>query len=232
MSEDQWLGNDVWDRARAEFDPLNAPLGSWSLTGMRPRQDSDSSYEYVCCGTPIEAQHPDTCPQTPIWGAMCEEYGNALHLWAFGSLRQEIVPFWEIGGGLLINPKYRIMDAGHSRWTISGNAAGRRGVEMSELLKVLHDDSLTLTYQRGELMTPGTAPGFKPEGSVRGFTLSELYEMRGIEDPFKVVSRVLAEELVTLAMSWLNNPTGHIIESDVETLAKSILSALNDNERR
>lgn len=246
MSEAQWLGNDVWDSAADNLDALNGPLGYWALTGMRPSDDRDgySAYVYVCCGAPVEAHHLDDCPQTPIWQEMCEEYGNALHLWAFGSLREEVIPFWEIGGGLLINPRYQ-MEAS-SRWTVMGTTSGLRHLRGAEV--VLDDADLTFSWNRHEGAQVGKA---KPRGPLmdapisdlatwgkqiqeqsHAFTLADLYRMRGMDDPIEVISRVLSEQLVTLAMSWLNNPTGHMIESDVETLARCIQSALNANLNR
>lgn len=78
MTEQEWL-------LYPAVDSLSAPLGSWSLTGIRPRQDEDSAYEFVCCSAPVEARHADSCPQTPIWTQMVHEYGVPFHIWAFMS---------------------------------------------------------------------------------------------------------------------------------------------------
>lgn len=64
-------------------DPLFGTPGWNALTGMRPRRDEDSAYEFVCCCAPVEGHHEAACPQSPIWAQMVTEQGDPFHIWAF-----------------------------------------------------------------------------------------------------------------------------------------------------
>lgn len=148
MNEGRWISSEAWNAAKGTFDPLTAPLGYWAMTPMIPTEDCRGPWDYdrhayVCCGVPPNAIHPDHCPQTPIWAAMCAEHGNPLHIWAFA---EPTLIFELYGGHRLYRPRYRVSEGS---WTIVG-AGNRKGTtpSLDLLQEALRDADLTLNYRR------------------------------------------------------------------------------------
>lgn len=154
------------------FDPLSAPLGLWSLTGMRPRRDMDSAYELVCCGAPVECVHFDNCPQTPIFADMVREVGPTAPWYDWPLMWMEIDITPQIPGVLtsgsgsgfyplnFINPRWEL--TGPGSWTLPdyswppnpsidplANLKAMRERSFRDVLQpLLEDADLTIHYTR------------------------------------------------------------------------------------
>lgn len=146
---ERWISPEVWNAAIGTFDPLTAPLGRWALTPMTPNEDCRGPWDYdrhayVCCGVPPNAIHPDVCPQTPIWAAMCAEHGNPLHIWAFA---EPTIIFELTGYGPPVYPRYHRSVGGN--WTVVNNRP--RSPEWDTLREALEAAELTINYRRADI---------------------------------------------------------------------------------